>query len=100
LHDHQTQHIPRLRAERQANADLVLRLRNCVGHPGSLYGNERKSTAMTTLKIAEFNPMPTASVDDHYYCKPRLLEQYSQAVPQILPECMHKCSISFAKRTT
>jgi hypothetical protein len=37
---------------------------------GSLYGNGRSNTALTTLKIAVFAPMPSASVMTAIKVKP------------------------------
>ena len=46
---------------------------------GAWYGNGRRSTALTMLKIAVFAPMPSASVSTATAVKPGFLHQVGES---------------------
>ncbi len=50
-----------------------------TSRPGSLNGGGRSSTALTTLKIAAFAPMPSASVSTTTVVKPGFFSNWRKA---------------------
>ena len=52
---------------------------NQTSRPDSVYGNGRNKTAFTTLKIAVFAPMPSASVSTATAAKPGFFSSWRKA---------------------
>src|SRR5690348_7587544 len=53
--------------------------RNCTSWPGSGYGSGLSRTALTTLKMAVFAPMPSASVSTATAVKPGCFNNWRMA---------------------
>src|SRR5437660_4501415 len=65
-----------------------------TSHPGSLNGGGRSSTALTTLKIAVFAPMPSASVSTATMVKPGFFSNWRKAnFKSFITQCLHRIDL-------
>ena len=71
-------------------SNAVQRLQIMTARSGSAHGSGRSSTAFTTLKIAAFAPMPSASVSTATAAKPGWRAERARAEAEILPESLEK----------
>src|SRR2546427_7802329 len=64
---------------------------NMASRSGSLNGNGRSSTALTTLKMAVFAPMPSASVSTATAVKPGFFSNCRMAnFRSFITQCLHR----------
>src|SRR3989454_12001952 len=62
-----------------------------TSRPGSLNGSGRRRTALTTLKIAVFAPMPSASVSTATAVKPGFFSNWRKAnLRSFITQCLHR----------
>src|SRR5437016_6108390 len=87
---------PELRESVTSRLGLTEAIR--TSRSGSRYGRGRSSTALTTLKIAVFAPMPSASVSTATAVKPGFLSNWRKAnLKSFMVRCQSSVTTSFAR---
>src|SRR4030081_1257500 len=75
---------------RFALPEFARRSHTTTSRSGSLNGNGRSSTALTTLKIAVFAPMPSASVMTATAVNPGFFKSWRKAnFRSFMAQCLH-----------